>query len=74
MLRGLLLIGLELTVVNFAWQGKYEVLYLQVMWAIGFSMVVLAFMSGLPRWLLAMLGFVSFICLLFWAKLDLRCV
>lgn len=56
--RGLLLIALELTVVNFAWQGKYEVLYLQVMWAIGFSMVVLALLSGLPRWLLATLGLV----------------
>lgn len=56
--RGLLLIALELTVVNFAWQGKYEVIYLQVMWAIGFSMVALALLSGLPRWLLATLGFV----------------
>lgn len=56
--RGLLLIALELTVVNFAWQGKYEVLYLQVMWAIGFSMVALAFLSGLPRGLLATLGLV----------------
>lgn len=56
--RGLLLIALELTVVNFAWQGKYEVLYLQVMWAIGFSMVALALLSGLPRWLLATLGLV----------------
>jgi uncharacterized membrane protein len=54
--RGLLLIGLELTLVNFAWSGNYQVLYLQVMWAIGFSMVVLAFMSSLPRWLLAGLG------------------
>jgi uncharacterized membrane protein len=56
--RGLLLIALEMTVVNFAWQGKYEVLYLQVMWAIGFSMVMLALLSGLPRLLLAVLGFV----------------
>ncbi|WP_083748702.1 DUF1624 domain-containing protein [Pelomonas sp. KK5] len=54
--RGLLLILLELTLVNFAWSGTYTVLYLQVMWAIGFSMVVLAYMSGLPRWLLATLG------------------
>lgn len=54
--RGLLIIALELTLVNFAWSGTYQVLYLQVMWAIGFSMVVLALLSGLPRWLLATLG------------------
>lgn len=54
--RGLLLIALELTLVNFAWSGTYNVVYLQVMWAIGFSMVVLAFMSGLPRTLLAVVG------------------
>jgi uncharacterized membrane protein len=54
--RGLLLIALELTVINFAWSGTYHTLYLQVMWAIGFSMVALAFMTGLPRGLLAALG------------------
>jgi len=56
--RGLLLIGLELTLVNFAWSGTYQVLYLQVMWAIGFSMLALALLSGLPRWALAALGLV----------------
>ncbi|HSW09100.1 DUF1624 domain-containing protein [Aquabacterium sp.] len=56
--RGLLLIALELTLVNFAWSGTYQVLYLQVMWAIGFSMIVLALLSGLPRALLAALGLV----------------
>lgn len=56
--RGLLLIVLELTLVNFAWSGTYQVLYLQVMWAIGFSMIVLALLSGLPRALLAILGLV----------------
>jgi uncharacterized membrane protein len=55
--RGLLLIALEFTVVNFSWSGSYHVVYLQVIWAIGFSMVVLALMSGLPRWFLAGLGF-----------------
>ncbi|WP_349745095.1 DUF1624 domain-containing protein [Roseateles cavernae] len=54
--RGLLLIALELTVINFAWSGTYHTLYLQVMWAIGFSMVVLALMAGLPRGLMAALG------------------
>ena len=55
--RGLLLIALELTVINFAWSATFSVIYLQVMWAIGFSMVVLALLSGLPRWFLAGLGF-----------------
>lgn len=56
--RGLLLIALELTLVNFAWSGTYHVVYLQVMWAIGFSMVVLALVCGLPRALLAAVGLV----------------
>jgi uncharacterized membrane protein len=58
--RGLLLIVLELTVVNFAWAGQMppQTLWLQVIWAIGISMVVLALMSHLPRWVLATVGFV----------------
>jgi uncharacterized membrane protein len=55
--RGLLLIALELTVVNFAWAATYTTLWLQVIWAIGISMVVLALVSGLPRAVLAVLGF-----------------
>jgi len=39
--RGLLLVVLELTVVNFAWSGEFPptVLWLQVIWAIGLSMI-----------------------------------
>jgi uncharacterized membrane protein len=55
--RGLLLIALELTVVNFAWAATFSTLWLQVIWAIGISMVVLAMMSGLPRGVLAVIGF-----------------
>lgn len=55
--RGLLLIALEFTVINFSWSGTFNIIYMQVMWAIGFSMVVLALLSGLPRWFLAGLGF-----------------
>ncbi|MGX7706866.1 DUF1624 domain-containing protein [Methylobacterium sp. Gmos1] len=49
--RGLFLIGLELTLVNLAWTGKLlpPVLYLQVIWAIGISMVALAGLLRLPR-------------------------
>ena len=56
--RGLLLIGLELTVVNFAWTGTVipAILYLQVIWAIGLSMLALALLHRLPLPLLASLG------------------
>lgn len=56
--RGLLLIFLELTVINFAWAGDMppKTLWLQVIWAIGISMVVLGLMTSLPRWLLATIG------------------
>lgn len=55
--RGLLLIAIELTLVNFSWSGTYTTLWLQVLWAIGISMIVLGLLSGLPRWLIAALGF-----------------
>lgn len=56
--RGLLLIALELTVINFSWVGDLppKTLWLQVIWAIGISMVALGLMSGLPRWVLATIG------------------
>lgn len=56
--RGLFLIFLELTLVNFAWTAKFppDVIYLQVIWAIGISMVVLAAAVGLPKKLLFALG------------------
>lgn len=55
--RGLLLVVLELTLVNFSWSGTYTTLWLQVIWAIGICMITLGLMSGLPRWLLAAVGF-----------------
>lgn len=53
--RGLFLIALELTLVNFAWTATFppEVIYLQVIWAIGISMVVLACCVSLPLPVLA---------------------
>ena len=57
--RGALLIFLEVTLISFLWVGELpKVIYLQVMWAIGFSMVVLAFASSLPRKLLLVVGLV----------------
>lgn len=52
--RGLFLIFLELIVINFAWTGQFppDVIYLQVIWAIGLSMVALAGLIGLSqKWL-----------------------
>lgn len=57
--RGLFLVVLELTVINFAWTATFppKVVYLQVIWAIGLSMLALAALVRLPRQALAALGF-----------------
>jgi uncharacterized membrane protein len=48
--RGLWLVVLELTVVSFAWAWSFPyVIFLQVIWAIGVSMVLLAGIIFLPR-------------------------
>ena len=56
--RGLLLLGLEIVAVNFAWTGTLlpSTLYLQVIWAIGLAMLALALLQRLPLPLLALLG------------------
>jgi len=52
--RGFILILLEVTLINFSWFGAYHTLYLQVIWAIGLSMIVLAGAVYLPRqWIIA---------------------
>ncbi len=54
--RGLFLVALELTVVRLAWVPEpfYIWTLLQVIWAIGWAMVLLAALSRLsPRWVLA---------------------
>lgn len=58
--RGLVLIVLELTLVNFAWTFQFPptVIYLQVIWAIGLSMLALAALVALPRGWLAAAGLV----------------
>ena len=58
--RGLFLIFLELVVINFAWTGKFppDVIYLQVIWAIGLSMLALAALIGLPKKLLWVISIV----------------
>lgn len=42
--------------INFSWFGRYETLYLQVIWAIGLSMISLALLCKLPRWCIGLLG------------------
>jgi len=58
--RGLFLVLLEFTLVNFAWtfQLPPTVIYLQVIWAIGVSMIALAALVWLPRPILCVLGLV----------------
>jgi uncharacterized membrane protein len=60
--RGLWLIVLEFTVIQFAWSFnlKYEFgLVMQVMWAIGASMVVLAGLVSWPRWAIGVFAAVA---------------
>lgn len=49
--RGLWLIIAEVTLVNFGWQFDihFKLLFLQVIWAIGISMVALSLLARLPR-------------------------
>ena len=56
--RGLWLVILELTVVRFAWffNLDYSQMDLQVIWALGWSMVVLAGLVHMPMWSIAVLG------------------
>ncbi|VVN05328.1 hypothetical protein PS662_03566 [Pseudomonas fluorescens] len=56
--RGLFLVVLEFTLVNFAWtfQLPPTVIYLQVIWAIGLSMMALSVMVWLPRSILLVLS------------------
>lgn len=56
--RGLFLVLLELTLVNFAWTFQFPpgVIYMQVIWAIGVSMIALAALIWLPRSILFVLA------------------
>jgi uncharacterized membrane protein len=56
--RGLWLIFLELTVVRFGWQFNidYTLVFVQVIWAIGWSMIFLSLFVFLPVPLIAFIG------------------
>jgi uncharacterized membrane protein len=47
--RGLLLLALEATWISFSWQFGYEVIVLQVLWALGMGMILLSLLVWLPR-------------------------
>ncbi len=54
--RGLWLVVLEIVVINFLLQWGYNVILLQVIWVLGWGMVLLAGLIWLPRWLVATLA------------------
>jgi uncharacterized membrane protein len=56
--RGLWMVLLELTVVNFGWSfdARFEFVALQVIWAIGWSMIALSLLVHLPRVFVAALA------------------
>jgi uncharacterized membrane protein len=58
--RGLWLIFAELVIVNFAWTFDitYSFIILQVIWAIGFSMVILSALVFLPNSLILLIGLI----------------
>lgn len=56
--RGLWLIFLELTVIGFGWQFTPVLVFLQVIWAIGWSMVLLSVLTWLPVRAILALGVV----------------
>jgi len=51
--RGLWLIGLEVLVINFILQWGYQLIVLEVIWVLGWGMLMLAGLIWLPRWLTA---------------------
>lgn len=49
--RGLWLIVVEIVVISFFFQFGYQIIILEVIWAIGWGMIFLAGFIWLPRWL-----------------------
>tara|TARA_Y100001968_G_C19438702_1_gene761299 strand:- start:1607 stop:2770 length:1164 start_codon:yes stop_codon:yes gene_type:complete len=46
--RGLFIVFVEIAIINWLWMGNYDTLWLQVMWAIGISMIALSVLCKLP--------------------------
>ena len=58
--RGLWLIFIEIVVISFAWtfNPHFQIIILQVIWAIGISMVLLALLVRLPFKVILVIGFI----------------
>lgn len=54
--RGAMLLLLEATWISFSWQLGYNVMILQVLWALGAGMILLAALVWLPRPLIALVA------------------
>lgn len=54
--RGLFLVCIEVSLINFSWFGNFDTVYLQVIWAIGVSMIALSLTVRLPHWCIGLLG------------------
>ena len=54
--RGLWLLFLELTVIGFGWNFRLDFIFLQVIWAIGVSMIVLSGLVWLPARAVLLVG------------------
>jgi uncharacterized membrane protein len=65
LLRGIFLIGLELFFFRFLWLGVSDVRHVvavQVLWVLGWSMILLAGLLFLPAWAVATFGVVMIAC------------
>lgn len=56
--RGLFLVLIEISLVNFSWFGNFDTIWLQVIWAIGLSMIALSLMVKLPFLIIGLVGVV----------------
>ena len=58
--RGIFLVALEITIINFLWSGQYppDMFFLQVIWCIGLCMVVLSLMIYLQYWMILSMGII----------------
>lgn len=61
--RGIFLIILDPTIIRFSWfwDGRWNFTYAQVIWVLGWSMVVLAGLIHLPRWFIAAFALVMIV-------------
>lgn len=54
--RGAMLLALEVTWISFSWQFGYNVIILQVIWALGVGMMILSLLVWLPRPAIALIA------------------